>query len=270
MLEYMRINEETVRDTLAHSAYRFWSALRHQDGMKFSWVKGLFALMSFIAEYQTYLKQSDNPNFRTSTGYLYPCLIDRTSQTPVEPVYFFQDTWAARKLFALKPVHHFDIGSSAVTMGILSQFSPVTMIDLRPLEVALENLSFQYGTILDLPFANDSIECLSSLCVIEHIGLGRYGDPLDSWGSEKAVKELQRVLKPEGNLLISVPVDRECRVYFNAHRTFTRQYIIDLFDTLQLIEEQYIYGMNVQEDYDAERGFGTGLFHFRKPAQDCS
>jgi SAM-dependent methyltransferase len=245
----MRINEETVRDTLAHSAYRFWSALRHQYGMKFSWVKGLFALMSFVAEYQTYLKQSDNPNFRTSTGYLYPCLIDRTSQTPVEPVYFFQDTWAARKLFALKPGHHFDIGSSAVT---------------------LENLSFQYGTILDLPFANDSIECLSSLCVIEHIGLGRYGDPLDSWGSEKAVKELQRVLKPEGNLLISVPVDRECRVYFNAHRTFTRQYIIDLFDTLQLIEEQYIYGMNVQEDYDAERGFGTGLFHFRKPAQDCS
>jgi len=105
---------------------------------------------------------------------------------------------------------------------------------------------------------------LSSLCVIEHIGLGRYGDPIDAFGSEKAAKELQRVLAPEGNLYLSVPVDSECRVYFNAHRTFTRECVLELFSQLVLIEEKYIYGREFCEHYDSGKGFGTGLFHFRK------
>ncbi len=257
-----------VRDTLAHAAYRFWQALRHQYGRKPSWLKGVFALAAFVGEYKTYLRDGGNPNFRTSANYLYPCLADRTAHTPIEPVYFFQDTWAARKIFALKPQHHHDVGSSAMTIGILSQFVPVTMIDLRPLEVELENLHFQFGSILDLPFAGGSIESLSSLCVIEHIGLGRYGDALDPWGSEKAARELQRVLKPGGNLLVSVPVDCQCRVYFNAHRTFTREYVVELFSGLELVEERYVYGMKTQANYDPALGFGTGLFHFHKPSSE--
>ncbi len=257
-----------VRDTFAHAVYRFWQALRLQYGMKFAWLKGVFALTAFVKEYKTYRSQGDNPNFDNSANYLYPCLTDRTANTQIEPVYFFQDTWAARKIFALKPQRHYDVGSSAIAMGILSQFVPVTMIDLRPLEVGLENLHFQFGSILDLPFADESIESLSSLCVIEHIGLGRYGDSLDAWGSEKAAEELRRVLKPGGNLLISVPVDSRCRVYFNAHRTFTRHYVIELFSGLELIEESYVYGMKVQNDYEPTLGFGTGLFHFRKIANE--
>jgi SAM-dependent methyltransferase len=138
------------------------------------------------------------------------------------------------------------------------------MIDIRPIELCLPNLSFIEGSILKLPFADNTIESLSSLCVVEHIGLGRYGDPLDPWGSENAVNELKRVLKPGGDLFFSVPVDRECLVYFNAHRAFTRDYILGLFDDLQLIEEKYIYGKVVRNDYDKASGFGTGLFHFRK------
>jgi SAM-dependent methyltransferase len=230
------MNQAVIKNSLAHAAYRFWSALRHQYGMKFAWLKGIWALKRFIGEYRAFRRLGDNPNFKASTNYLYPCLIDRTSQTPVEPVYFFQDTWAAGKIFKLNPSHHYDVGSHAVTVGIISQFTSVTMIDLRPIGVELENLHFEYGSILELPFPDKTIESLSSLCVVEHIGLGRYGDPLDAWGSEKAACELQRVLKPGGNLLISVPVDSECRIYFNAHRTFTRQYLIELFSNLKLVE----------------------------------
>ncbi|MEM4197124.1 MAG: DUF268 domain-containing protein, partial [Candidatus Anstonellaceae archaeon] len=139
----------------------------------------------------------------------FPCLFDNLNYTPIEPTYFYQDCWAAKHIFDMKPSHHYDVGSSVKTMGIISQFTPVTMIDIRPIELELPNLFFKRGSILELPFEDNSIESLSSLCVVEHIGLGRYGDPLDPFGSEKAIKELKRVLKPGGVLLLSVPIDTE-------------------------------------------------------------
>ena len=193
-----------------------------------------------------------------------PCLHDNLSYTPLEPTYFFQDSWAAKHIFELKPKHHYDIGSSAQTMGILSQFVPVTMVDIRPIELELDDLSFIEGSILDLPFKENSLETLSSLCVVEHIGLGRYGDPVDQFGSEKAIKELKRVLQVGGVILFSVPVDRENKIYFNAHRAFTRDYILELFDGFELLDEKYQYEKILFDKYDANKGFGTGLYMLRK------
>lgn len=194
----------------------------------------------------------------------YPCLFDNLSFTPLEATYFFQDSWAAKHIFDMKPSHHYDIGSSAKTIGILSQFTPITMIDIRPIELELANLFFKKGSILELPFEDNSIETLSSLCVLEHIGLGRYGDPLDPFGSEKAIKELKRVLKVGGIILFSVPVDKENKIYFNAHRAFTRDYILELFYGFEVLDEKYHYGTKMFDSYDVEKGFGTGLFMLKK------
>jgi len=192
---------------------------------------------------------------------------DRVAYTPVDPVYLFQDTWAAGKIFARKPERHLDIGSSVKTVGIIAQFVPTTMIDIRPPSLRLPGLTFHPGSILAIPAAASSVSSLSSLCVIEHIGLGRYGDPIDAFGSEKAACELQRVLAVGGDLYVSVPVDASCRIYFNAHRAFTRSYVMQMFSRLSLIEERYQYADAdaLCPAYDACRGFGTGLYHFRKP-----
>jgi len=56
----------------------------------------------------------------------------------------------------------------------------------------------------------------------------------------------------------------ENKIYFNAHRAFTRSYIIKLFSEFELIKDAYIYGNNIYDSYDSEKGFGTGLFHLRK------
>ncbi len=182
----------------------------------------------FLKEIKLFTKMNKNENF--SKLVWYPCLNDNLKYTPIEPTYFFQDSWAAKHLFELKPKHHYDVGSSAKTMGILSQFVPITMIDIRPIELELDHLHFKEGSILALPFEDESLETISSLCVVEHIGLGRYGDPIDSFGSEKAIIELKRVLKIGGTLLLSVPVDNENTVYFNAHRAFKINYLIELFE----------------------------------------
>lgn len=221
-------------------------------------------LFSFFNDYKKYKKINNNKNFSLKTADLYPRLFDKTSVTAIDPVYFYQNAWCAKKIFENKPERHFDIGSDAKFVGLISQFTPTTMIDIRPIPVLLENLSFIKGDILNLPFKDGEIASLSSICVLEHIGLGRYGDELDQFGSEKAFKELIRVLSPGGSLYISVPVDKENKIYFNAHRAFTRDYIMELSDGLKLEEEKYIYGNKLCDTYDPARGFGTGLYHFKK------
>jgi len=91
------------------------------------------------------------------------------------------------------------------------------------------------GDILNLPFADQSLSSISCLHVAEHVGLGRYGDPLNPDGTRLACAELQRVLAPGGDLFFAVPVGRP-RVCFNAHRIHTPEIIIDFFEGLNLVE----------------------------------
>lgn len=231
---------------------------------EYSVLKKIILFKNFFSDFKKYKKINKNKAFILTKNYLKPCIFDKTDITPVEHVYFFQDSWCAKKIFENKPSHHYDIGSNAYLIGIISQFTPTTMIDIRPIDLQLPGLSFTKGDILSLPFPDEKLESISSICVIEHIGLGRYGDRLDSFGSEKTIKEIKRVLAKNGNLYISLPVDNKNRIYFNAHKAFTRNYIMELFSNLRLMEEKYIYKKKMYEKYNKEKGFGTGLFHFKK------
>jgi SAM-dependent methyltransferase len=222
------------------------------------------ALAAYFSDYQAYRKLERNSAYELSSRDLFPRIYDKTASTDVDPVYFIQGCWCAKKVFEARPEKHFDIGSQALMVGIISQFAPTTMVDIRPLSVSIPGLSFVKGDITALPFRDGEIASLSSICVIEHIGLGRYGDPLDQFGTEKAARELSRVLRPGGDLYISVPVDSANKTYFNAHRAFSTEHVLELFKGLTLAEEKYIYGRHVYDAYDASKGFGTGLYHFKK------
>jgi len=226
--------------------------------------KKIKLFLGFASDFKKYRKINTNKNFFLSKKDWEPRLYDKTETTPLDAVYFYQDAWCAKKIFTAKPPRHYDIGSKAELVGIISQFVPTTMIDIRPIDLKLDNLSFIKADILSLPLKNGSVESISSICVIEHIGLGRYGDDLSPYGSEKAISEIKRVLAAEGNLYISLPVDQENTIYFNAHRAFTRNYILELFQPLKLVEEKYIYRNELVNNYDKAKGFGTGLFHFQK------
>ena len=231
---------------------------------KYNFFKKMSFLISFFIDYKKYKKINKNKQFGLKTEDLFPRIYDKTTTTPLDPIYFLQNNWCAKKIFKNKPEKHFDVGSDAKFIGLISQFTPTTIVDIRPLTIEQSGLLFIKGSILDLPFKDGEVESLSSLCVIEHIGLGRYGDSFDSLGSEKSIREIKRVLAKEGNLYISVPIDDKNRTYFNAHRSFTKKYVLELFKPLKLIEEKYIYGANVYENYQPEKGFGTGLFWFKK------
>jgi SAM-dependent methyltransferase len=196
---------------------------------------------------------------------LYPCLDDDLAETPIEPIYYYQDAWAFERILQRQPPSHIDVGSHHKFVALLSKAVPLTMVDIRPLALHMDTVRFQRGSILEMPYPDGTLPSLSSLCVVEHIGLGRYGDPLDWQGTEKAIAELKRVLAPGGDLYLTVPLDDETRVYFNAHRAFKESHFLEMIAPLVVIDCWYINGANFERL--ASHGFHVGCYHLRRPLE---
>ena len=222
------------------------------------------ALPRYFADWFIY--QDAAPGQKISFRDSYPCLTDRVKATPFDPHYFFQAAWLARLLRDFMPTLHIDVGSSAMMINVLSASVKTAFVDYRPLRVRLSNLNSLAGDIVQLPFRDASIASISCLHVMEHVGLGRYGDPLNPAGSQLAAAELQRVLQPGGRLFLSVPVGRE-RVCFNAHRVFSPCTIRKLFKELQLqsfslVDDSGQFKEGVALEVADSLEYGCGLFEF--------
>ncbi len=208
-------------------------------------------------------QQGDMPVLWSDT---FPRLDDRVQKTPFDPHYFFQGNWLARRLASSPPSQHVDIGSSVLMIGVLSAHVPTIFVDYRPLETHQSGLTSVGGDIVRLPFADNSLRSVSCLHVIEHIGLGRYGDPIDAQGARRAALELQRVIAQDGRLYLSTPIGRE-RVCFNAHRVFSPSTILAMFSQLRLIQFSYIDDAGrLHQDASIEGipllDYGCGFFEF--------
>ena len=171
----------------------------------------------------------------------YPRLGEKTSVTHVDGYCFRQDAWAFKRIVEIQPKNVVDVGSAASLVGIISQLFPTTSFDIRPISVSLPNLTCKRASITSLPIADNSVELLCSLCVIEHIGLGRYGDKLDPLGSIKAFREVSRVVKPGGHFIMSVPISHTSMLCFNAHRIFTKPQVLVALSEFSLMEEVFFY-----------------------------
>jgi hypothetical protein len=161
-----------------------------------------------------------------------------------------------------------DIGSSVQTVGVLSGFVETTFIDYRVLHASLPGLRCEQGDLLALDVPSESVPSLSCLHVIEHVGLGRYGDPIDPRGSEKAAGELVRVLAQSGTLFLTVPVGRG-RVCFNAHRVFAPNTVLAMFKGLDLVSFAYVddcgqFHEMARLDQARHCDYGCGMFRFVK------
>lgn len=201
-------------------------------------------------------------------GDAYPCLFDRTAATSFDAHYFYQSVWAAQRIAARRPALHVDVGSLSFYVGMLTAVTQVAFLDIRPIVAAVEGFQPADASILDLPFASGTVQSLSCLHVAEHIGLGRYGDPLDPFGTRKAARELARVLAPGGDLYFSLPVGRP-RVAFNAHRIHSPEQILGYFDGLSLgqfclVTDRGEFLEAVQPARAWDEHYGCGLFHFTK------
>jgi len=214
----------------------------------------------------------NNQRFSLKLNDLYPCIDEKISTTEIEPHYTYHVAWASRVVAKLQPDYHIDISSYIYFSTIVSAFVPVKFYDYRPAKLILSNLTSESADLLNLSLKDNSIQSISCMHVIEHIGLGRYGDPLDPEGDLKAIKELKRVLAVNGSLLFVVPVGKP-KIMFNAHRIYSYEQIMSYFSDLNL-EEFALIPDNGQETgllYNSSKelvdnqNWGCGCFWFKKP-----
>ncbi|MCX2431349.1 DUF268 domain-containing protein [Pedobacter sp. GR22-10] len=152
--------------------------------------------------------------------------------------------------------------------SIISAFIPVEFYDYRPADLNLSNLLSQKADLTQLFFESNSIECLSCMHTIEHIGLGRYGDPIDPDGDLKAINEIKRVVKKGGSILFVIPVGKS-KIMFNAHRIYDPKMILDYFSGFELRKFSLVTDQNDFIDQaeiteGAAQTYGCGCFWFIK------
>lgn len=239
------------------------------------------------AEYKRQCIEKGESLFLFHSRYEKPEIKDYRQQSgDMDNHYYYMDILIAKKIIHDCPRHHYDIGSriDGLISHLITADIMTTAIDIRPLSVRnpgagivpLEVIQADAVTLQEIP--DNSIASLSSLHAVEHFGLGRYGDEIDTDACFKAMKTMQRVLACGGKLYFAVPVGKENRLYFNAHRVFQPETIIECFNQLKT-EEMFLIHNNMiltytsvdvtAKSYQQELGeYDCGIFIFSK-SQEC-
>jgi SAM-dependent methyltransferase len=219
-------------------------------------VKDLVKRACGYLKYKKQLKQFKQSAAKTRRRFdlkpedYYPRLDDNTVNTEFDRHYVYHLAWAARVVREINPTEHIDIASLLHFPAILSAFIKVKYYDYRPAQLRLDNFSSETGDLTGLPFQDNCLASLSCMHTVEHVGLGRYGDPVDYDGDLKAIKELKRVVARNGSLLFVVPVGK-ARIQFNAHRIYSYDQIVTYFEGFKLKEFSLI------PDSDSDGGLVT-------------
>lgn len=229
-------------------------------------------MIKFREELTAFNLTQENTTIRFKTDYqILPLLDDKTNVTPIEPHYTYHPAWAARVLAQTLPEKHVDISSILHFSTLISAFIPTEFYDFRPAEVKLSNFVSKHADLTNLFFESNSIDSLSCMHTVEHIGLGRYGDPIDYNGDIKAISELKRVLAPGGTLIFVVPIGKP-KIVFNAHRIYSYIQVMSYFSEFELIEfsiipDNFKNGIitHASELLSDDQDWGCGCFWFKKP-----
>ena len=242
----------------------------------FSWFLRQYFLLKNIRKINKDLrkfKQLSNEKSRVdgmkiSNKDLKPMLRDKTIKTGFDSHYVYHTAWAARVLKQEGIKKHIDIGSHHYFATLVSAFIPIHYYDYRPMEITLSGLSLGKADLTNLDFDNNSLSSLSCMHVVEHVGLGRYGDPIQPDGDLVAMHELSRVLQSGGHLLFVVPVGKP-KVCFNAHRIYNPAEVLKYFQGLDLIEfsivtDSGVYSRNTNPNDYIDQVYACGMYHLQK------
>jgi hypothetical protein len=242
-----------------------------------SFSTGLKGLRRFWSDYRQITKLNSaavNPwNIQAS----YPCLHDFYDQSGVASGhYFYQDLLVAKKIFERRPRKHLDVGSRIDGfVAHVASFREIEVLDIRTLASAAPNIVFHHCDLLSISSQfHEYCDSLSCLHVLEHVGLGRYGDTIDIDGHVKALRNLAKILRPGGTLYLSAPFGVE-RIEYNAHRVFHLGTLLNLIErSLDIVEFSMVDDageLNVNADLQStlERSgfyrFALAIFDLRKP-----
>jgi predicted SAM-dependent methyltransferase len=176
-----------------------------------------------------------------------------------------------RRILSINPEKHIDISSILYFSGMLSAVLPVDFYDYRPAQIKLTNLESKQADLTKLHFESNSIRSLSCMHTLEHVGLGRYGDPIVPDSDLLAASELERVVAPGGLLYFVTPTGKP-RIEYNAHRIYSYEMVLRMFPDMELVEFSLVpdnafeVGIveNATSDLADKQSYGCGCYIFRK------
>ena len=194
----------------------------------------------FFSDLDAYLEECRRAGREIGTLKIDPRTDDWNADHPLRKS-VLEASYTAEQIRKGSPSVVHDIGSDQVFIATLCNFVPVVVVDTRQIDLKRPGLTFRQGDGRKLPLRDGECEFMTSLCVIEHLGLGRYGDSIDPRGDFKFVEELRRCLKPGGKLVLSMPVAIRDRLVFNAHRVYSPASISALTTGFSIVDEAFAW-----------------------------
>ena len=132
-------------------------------------------------------------------------------RTPNEPWHPTTGTYALAKDWALAMLGSGQ-GRSCLVIGsplaeaqaLYERNWNVTYLDWRLPPLRFYDMPICIEDVCAMSWPDASVDAISSTCVLCHVGMGRYGDPVREDAPFTMLKECARVLKPGGHLVMMV------------------------------------------------------------------
>jgi SAM-dependent methyltransferase len=190
--------------------------------------------------------------------------------------------YVLQKLVPLPPGKVLDVGCSArvnyLPAALASLGWQVTGIDIRPFEFEYPNFSFVRGDMRKTGFADGYFDAVYSVSSLEHFGLsGRYSiKEEDPEGDAKSVKEIWRVLRPDGKFIVTIPYGQR-EIVLPPTRIYDQLSLKTLFSGWKVTHQAYwvmdgdrMYSSGAAEAEQVKSKLGTweatALLEFTRPS----
>ena len=161
--------------------------------------------------------------------------------------------YGCRKILDVGSYRKFLLGLSA------SPNYDITSVEIRNVRNPVFEVKQIISDIRDLTF-NGEFDAVISLCTIEHIGLGRYGDEFDLNGDVKAVEVMKGALAMGGLFIFSLPITNHLpTIVFNAHRIYNYSVVKEFCVGLEPIRE-FVWGITLGREITQEEVTSTPSF----------
>lgn len=170
--------------------------------------------------------------------------LEASGETASPDARVFEYSFVIGKLNSIKKGRVLDIGCSArlnflpATLALLGW--EVYGTDIREFKLKFPNFRFILEDIKSTSFCDNFFDAVYALSTLEHIGLsGRWGITTDDLeGDAKAVTEVERILRPNGTFLVTVPYGQR-EIVGSLHKVYDKFWLRKLFLNWKIKEEIY-------------------------------
>ena len=140
---------------------------------------------------------------------------------------------AGRRVLDFGPMEGFFLSVDATNKGY--SVVAVGLEDIAP----PEGVRYVRRDIMAVEF-DEPFDYILNISTVEHVGLGRYGDPLDPDGDLKAMRRLKKWMRLDGDgvMILTIPVGTDA-VVGHYHRVYGAARLPRLLEGYASLQERY-------------------------------